>query len=888
MTTEPPQAAQMSGLALLTEWANGQDHWLRKLVGEVIETRDKLSDERIAGLYDCLCREKEIVSGDPCVVEMLSAEGFDIPTQATVQLNSLQHIENVNAIAENQEIKFHERMTICYGENASGKTGYVRIIKNAAWRTTMASPVDPVLSNIYRNRGKEIPQAKFKFTVGGQESAIEWIGEQGVAPLTQIDIFDSEMAMFHIKKDMSYSYTPAAIRLFPLVNDEIERVQEKLEIEKSNIQRTLNTHANQFPQGSPISLKFGEILPLTNINKATALNLLKDDFINLSQVSNEEKAELPSLREKVAALSSGEVPAQIKQAKKEKDILESSLNIASLINKFNREAYTAALLKLRTAREAHEDATHEALIDEDIPEVLGDVWKKFIRAAEDYIKEIDIEPYPTSGKNCIYCRQPLGDATVNLLDKYRNYCNDALQQKVDQAQQEIRFLSKTICEYKIEKPELAREGLPLPITFHDLVIEKAQIDIKELVSELEDPSSPPANLVAACDIVNYALKLKQALQQDENCLPLPLNFQASLEIIIRKTKAIEKTIADLSTEGEERREALVVAQRKQQDIEARIKLAELMPTIDIYFKIVSYLNNFPSIKNNLTITEKKASDALINKNFEKRFKEECEALNAPNIKLEFPGRGSATQKRKTMRGDHNLDKVLSEGEQKIIALADFLADASLKPNSSPVVFDDPVTSLDYKRLRRVVNRFFDLSQDRQVIVFTHDIWFTRELLERFEVDTTKREFNEIKSEGPRCGIVYNKKIFEADNFNKFEKKIRETLEWASEEQGERRLDLVKSGYSQLRSACEVIAERDFLKDVVSRYRPNIRMTALGKINAVQLPKVIPRVMDIFHKCSRFTDAHSQPLPTLAERPSIRELREDLATVKNALEEYNQK
>jgi wobble nucleotide-excising tRNase len=40
--------------------------------------------------------------------------------------------------------------------------------------------------------------------------------------------------------------------------------------------------------------------------------------------------------------------------------------------------------------------------------------------------------------------------------------------------------------------------------------------------------------------------------------------------------------------------------------------------------------------------------------------------------------------------------VLSEGE-KVIALADFLAEASLKP-AAPVIFDDPINSLDYKRL----------------------------------------------------------------------------------------------------------------------------------------------------------------------------------------------
>jgi wobble nucleotide-excising tRNase len=51
---------------------------------------------------------------------------------------------------------------------------------------------------------------------------------------------------------------------------------------------------------------------------------------------------------------------------------------------------------------------------------------------------------------------------------------------------------------------------------------------------------------------------------------------------------------------------------------------------------------------------------------------------------------------------------------------------------APVIFDDPINSLDYKRLAEVVDRIAVLSETRQVIVFTHNIWFTTELLARFE------------------------------------------------------------------------------------------------------------------------------------------------------------
>ena len=82
--------------------------------------------------------------------------------------------------------------------------------------------------------------------------------------------------------------------------------------------------------------------------------------------------------------------------------------------------------------------------------------------------------------------------------------------------------------------------------------------------------------------------------------------------------------------------------------------------------------------------------------------------------------------------NHRLSEVLSEGEQKVIALSDFLAEAAVRAGSAPILFDDPVTSLDYKRLEYIVDRLYELSAEHQIIVFTHNIWFATTLLARFE------------------------------------------------------------------------------------------------------------------------------------------------------------
>ncbi|MCO5066759.1 MAG: AAA family ATPase [Rhizobiaceae bacterium] len=72
-------------------------------------------------------------------------------------------------------------------------------------------------------------------------------------------------------------------------------------------------------------------------------------------------------------------------------------------------------------------------------------------------------------------------------------------------------------------------------------------------------------------------------------------------------------------------------------------------------------------------------------------------------------------------------EILSEGEQRALALAGFLTEVALTDGSGPIVIDAPVSSLDRDRSAKVAQRIAEEASKRQVIVFTHDIVFFNEL-----------------------------------------------------------------------------------------------------------------------------------------------------------------
>jgi len=102
------------------------------------------------------------------------------------------HKENVNALAPDQEIEFNPRMTVLFGENASGKTGNVRILKAVA----AVRIAEPILPDIRSASAVSTPRAVLGFRLGAEDQPpLDWSGERGLDPLTRVDVFDARAAV---------------------------------------------------------------------------------------------------------------------------------------------------------------------------------------------------------------------------------------------------------------------------------------------------------------------------------------------------------------------------------------------------------------------------------------------------------------------------------------------------------------------------------------------------------------------------------------------------------------------------------------------------------------------------------------------------------------------
>lgn len=157
---------------------------------------------------------------------------------------------------------------------------------------------------------------------------------------------------------------------------------------------------------------------------------------------------------------------------------------------------------------------------------------------------------------------------------------------------------------------------------------------------------------------------------------------------------------------------------------------------------------------------------------------------------------------------------------------------------------------------------------RQVIVFTHNIWFTTELLARFEKRPQDCSYYDVARHGVKIGIVSKGTHPRSDTVSNLRGRINTLIGSAEKASGETQAALIEKAYELIRNICEVIVEQELLQGVTQRYQPNVMMTKLPKINFTGLEAAVSAINPIFEDCCRYIGSHSQSLRSrsLSRRP----------------------
>ena len=453
-----------------------------------------------------------------------------------------------------------------------------------------------------------------------------------------------------------------------------------------------------------------------------------------------------------------------------------------------------------------------------------------------------------------------------LVKKYRDFTNNQIRADLDNAERHLRDYAASVLNLKVNQLE------------------------QQLAAEAntgEDVLNQLSPVVEQITKLNAAAAAQSELDWQDKAASLA----AAQGVVSVEETRLTLHSASLQASVEQRQETLKAKQTELTELQAKKTANALLSQIEKRVSDAKWTARATIVKNNLTgvlrtLTEaaKDASDELLNKDFGRRFEAECEKLRAPTVTLNFPGRQGQVTRRKSL-ASYKPSQILSEGEQKALALADFLAEVTSVPATSPVVFDDPITSMDYRRIHEVCDRVVALAAEHQIIIFTHNIWFAAELLSKAEKKTLK--YYDIRPDGGDAGIVTQASHPRVDTIAQVTGRVQKMIEGAEKQEGIVRSALVEKGYEELRNLCEIVVEQEMFKNVVQRYAPNVMMTKLAKINVSKLREGFVAVVPVFEKACRYIASHSQPIETQGIRPTLDELKADFKAIVEARQPHKE-
>jgi hypothetical protein len=219
-----PQAVALDPREILAAWANEQDEWVRAIIRRVLSSGRALPEDDLDAVYSLFRQEKGVDERTLPEETLLAVDLAEEDAELPLVVAKLSEVTGVNAIVPGSVIELHAGITILYGENGTGKTGYSRVFKALAGSRT----ADTILGNIAVE--EEVAQtAKVEYVLGPNAKVLEWAGEQGVAPFTRMSIFDSPAVNFHVDEDLEYVYVPTVLSLFNYVNTALGGVHNRID-----------------------------------------------------------------------------------------------------------------------------------------------------------------------------------------------------------------------------------------------------------------------------------------------------------------------------------------------------------------------------------------------------------------------------------------------------------------------------------------------------------------------------------------------------------------------------------------------------------------------------------------------------------------------------------
>lgn len=776
-------------------------------------------------------------------------------------LKGIANVENINRLVPKAVLNFCPKaLTIVYGRNGSGKSGFVRILRTAC-RTRVENPAKlKVLADVYgASAGPQT--AEIVIDAGAGDVPIPWSPGKPASPeLMQVAVFDTASAQLYVDGGNQIRFLPFGLALPHRLNAVCLGLKETLESERAT------------EVGNKVSLTAIAFAPVRNtgaqrfdkeLSKSTT-----DTQIDMATAFSETDQQ--RLDEITAALSAGAAAAaDVTGFAKWADTLATECGaVGSAFTDAPLEQLTSIRAAAVAARDAATFAAGALFTDEPLPGVGSDTWRALWAAARDYsLKEAYLDktfPVLAVGAEpsaCVLCQQPLLPDGASRMLRFQKYMDDTLDTAATKAEQAVAHalanLHELVCLRAADFADRLEQVRKRDTELADLLASFQAAAVKrrdQAIARLrgETYEATPAIVVPLDELQAFALKLK-----------------AEKDGLAQASNAEERT--KLAAEKAELEDRKTLSANKSKLITRR----DLLVIDDAYTKALADVQTRGITQRANELLDTHLTTAVVT-----QFDAERARFDIMHLNVGLARKSGQTKAEFEVNPKTKLTKVtseiLSEGEQRALALAGFLTEVALTDGSGAIVIDDPVSSLDRDRSIRVAERINEEALKRQVIVFTHDIVFFNELCRTADAQgiepVTVALFSDKSAAGkvdaagmPWKGLNVAKRIGRIKNDAAQLSKLHATSPADYE-------IAIKNLYGRLRDTYERVVEEIIFKDIVRRGTDVIqtqllRYVCLSDALAIRFHEGMTRAN---------THSHDNPAADTVPVPSPAEFASDVA------------
>lgn len=805
----------------IVKWIKQQPYW-QQYLGNLIFSNGNLNEEVLKTVYSIFKQEYGLVE-QPLQKENLP---FLIKREVNESVeryawNGVSNITGVNALSSKESLSIGSQITLIYGENGTGKSGYTRLLNNAF----LSRGDKNIISNIYSNINEEV-SATFYFTdQTGNQISINFPNEKNRSLFNGVAVFDTVSAMTDLTKENEISFAPIEFGFFEDFMTGFVYVKNSLEADIRKLQ-VENPFIIYFKEQTSIK----ELV--LSLNKNTNLKYLKQKVKPSENLENNYKEKM-NRQSTLLGLNVNKKVAEYNQYKNNLKQLEEKIERLNEKFSLNRLEKTKELLASKVDLEKICDKEGLKQFKEDNIYLLGSTeWKNFIQAADTYYGEIDKEI-----DHCIFCGQSLEH--VQLIDKYWKFLSSAAEKNLSMANNNI---------IKIKEDFLSL-GTKLIVNGSKLEewLKEEYPDCLRVILEAELKFEKMKN-----NIVGNIDSMTLDFQIDSSAISTN-SFNDIYKQLNQKITGLnqEKVISELKE--------IKKFEEEYNDIQ---KLRGLLTEIGDYILNLRWIDKARRINpstNRITTFQNQLFKKYVTQEYIDNFKEECKNLQTNfSAQIVQRGRKGTTLSKLTVQGKKPIE-ILSEGEQRSIALANFMAETKLNPNNNCLVFDDPVSSLDHKRREAISMRLVEEAKYKQIVILTHDITFLLSIQQccdknnvSYQTTTLRKLQNEagyVQNNVPWIGMTVKKRISYLRNELQSIEKVYKLLQSGNIDKQEKYEKSAKLWCEQLRETWERMIEEVLFNNSVQRFSSAIQTQRLK--NALFTKDLYQEVENGMSNCSNW-------------------------------------